>query len=70
MGADSLAKNTPNDSKFISPKCLPKPKRLVFQWASVVRAQFGCGISKMVGPKKQDFGPKISKEIIVFCKLT
>ena len=22
--------------------------------------QFGCGISKMVGPKKQDFWPKIN----------
>ena len=22
--------------------------------------QFGCGISKMVGPKKQDFGPRIN----------
>ena len=32
MGADSLAKNTPNASKLIWPICLPKPKSLGFQW--------------------------------------
>jgi hypothetical protein len=25
-----------------------------------IKLQFGCGISKMVGPKKQDFCPKIN----------
>ena len=25
-----------------------------------LKCQFGCGISKMVGPKKQDFCPKIN----------
>ena len=29
-------------------------------WTNVDKYQFGCGISKMVGPKKQDFWPKIS----------
>ena len=43
MGADSLAKNTPNAHEFICPICLPKPKALKFNekrlhWASVVRA--------------------------------
>ena len=32
MGADKLAKNTPNAPKFISPNCLPKPKSLGFRW--------------------------------------
>ena len=32
MGADSLAKNTPNVPEFICPICLPKPKSSGFQW--------------------------------------
>ena len=28
--------------------------------AETYRYQFGCGILKMVGPKKQDFWPKIN----------
>ena len=43
MGADSSAENTPNASKNISPKCLPKPKSSRFLkksslWESVVHA--------------------------------
>ena len=43
MGADKLAKNTPNAPKFFGPICLPKPKSLGFSekrslWVSVVRA--------------------------------
>ena len=34
MGADSSTENTP---KFICPICVPKPKSLGFQWASIVR---------------------------------
>ena len=43
MGADKLAKNTPNDPKLICPNCLPKsPKVLDFnekkiRWMSLVR---------------------------------
>ena len=37
MGAYSPAENTPNASKNISPKCLPKPKSSL--WVSVVRDQ-------------------------------
>ena len=32
MGADSLAKKTPNAPEFICPICLPKPKSSGFQW--------------------------------------
>ena len=32
MGADSLAKNTPNAPEFIFPICLHKPKNSGFQW--------------------------------------
>ena len=31
MGADKLAKNTPNAPKFTCPNCLPKPKSLGFR---------------------------------------
>ena len=38
MGADSLAKNTPNAQEFICQICLPKPKSSEkrLHWASVV----------------------------------
>ena len=32
MGADKLAENTPNNTKFICPICLPKPNSLGFRW--------------------------------------
>ena len=32
MGADSLAKNTPNAPEFSCPISLPKPKSSGFQW--------------------------------------
>ena len=32
MGANKFAENTPNAPKFICPICLPKPKKLGFQW--------------------------------------
>ena len=42
MGADTLAENTPNAPKIVSPICLPKPKSWGFSkktlWMSVVRA--------------------------------
>ena len=31
IGADGLAKNTPNAPEFICPVCLPKPKKSEFQ---------------------------------------
>ena len=41
MGAGSSAENTPNASKSFCPKCLPKPKSLMFSekkalWVSIV----------------------------------
>ena len=45
MGADLSAENTPNAPEFICPNCLPKPKRLEFQWK---KASLGVRVSMYV----------------------
>ena len=60
MGADELAKNTPNAPKLICPNCLPKPKNLGFQWkkASLVLSPWGdCkNIHEIKFPRMMTFG--------------
>ena len=53
--ADALNPHPPHgESFFLSPSL---SKRI---YATSLQYQFGCGISKIVGPKKQDFWPRIN----------
>ena len=55
-------------SSFFPISNIQKNETLVYKLNTLIEYQFGCGILKMVGPKKQDFVQKsiYSKETIVF----
>ena len=64
MGADSLAKNTPNASINFSPICLLKPKSLGF----LKKALSGCPWSVIVSYKNWSFAKLLSYFFVSFSR--